>query len=580
MFPQPNSNLYPQFQNIGRNCRDNMEPPEDLEYNYELENYKLENYGITNNPNNFGGYNNNQNNNQNTEQTLQQPVQQPVQQATFDNRINRPNRPMSQSISANRITNSNNSNNSLTNNSTSSSNNLTNPTNILSSKKTSQSFDSANYQALTWRQHTDKNLAVPAIQFSIYKYLSWDIGYTNLLTKSYYKPKSYWEAWINRLNNSQRKFTLNRLVDHKFSAHKNLDERQVQSYYNQQKIDQKLIIQSESNNPATNLTYYGLTHIGDLSNFDSRYFGVDTSSRLGHTVITGNSGFGKSSLMLSIFYQDILQGRGGALITSDNSSCIKILNCIPKAYHSRIVYWRPGSSMDGEDITDFGIDLFDSANPRTSLETVLSIFQSVWQGESTDKISYYLDPILHLIKDNPDFARFSDYRRIIEDDAFRSVLLENCKDTKTIRFWQNLQPKEKTEIQSTLIKLEYINRNQLILNVLENNHNVLRLRDIIENDLILIADLSLLPEGETSSRLVGNLLIKKLTECVSKSFFGVFVDEFWNYNGQDILSRTYTLRQNNLALCYSQQAIIGNTVSESSNQHLQKIRHQNPVQHQ
>jgi hypothetical protein len=419
---------------------------------------------------------------------------------------------------------------------------------------TSQSSSSGNYQPLHWRSDYDKNIAVPAIQFSIRKVLNWDLGGNNLLYKYHSKAKNNWELYINRMNRIQRRVARDRLVDKKFTSSKNFDERSYTKFHREETILQKQIMETELDNPETFLTYYGLTHIGDLSNFDSRFFGLNLLDRLGHTIITGNSGFGKSLLMQDLFIQDVLRGYGSAIISSDHGGCQRILKAIPKEFQNKIVYWQPGNSD-----YEFGVDIFDSPNPRMTLETVLSIFGSIWQGESSDKISYFLEPILILIKDNPGFAKFSDYYRIIEDVGYRNQLLANCQDLKTINFWKNLRENSKTEMMSTLIKLEYINRNQLIKEILENKTKVLKLQKIVNEGLILIADLSLLPEGEASSKLIGNLIVKKLTECSTPRFFGLFVDEFWNYNGQDVLSRTSTLRQNHISLTFSQQSISSNT---------------------
>jgi hypothetical protein len=411
-----------------------------------------------------------------------------------------------------------------------------------------------NQQPLHWRSNYDKNVAIPALQFSIRKVLNWDLGRDNLLYTYTPKPRSYWQVLVNKMSKLQRKHTRDRLVDKKFTSIKNFDERQYAKFHQEQTQVQQEILRSEAGNPQQELTYYGIAHVGDLSNFDSRFFGLSLDDRLGHTVITGNSGFGKSLLMQNIFFQDVLNGRGCAFVSSDNAGCQRVLSSIPEHFRSKIIYWQPGNPD-----FEFGVDIFDSPNPKMVLEIVLSIFGSIWQGESSDKISYFLEPILVLIKDNPTLAKFSDYYRIIDDIDFRNKLLTNCLDTKTITFWNDLKPSAKSEMISTLIKLEYINRNQIIKEVLENKNKVLRLQKIVEKGLILIVDLSLLNHGEASGRLIGNLVIKKICECKSDSFFGLFVDEFWNYSGQDILSKTSNLRQNKISLCYSQQGISCNT---------------------
>jgi hypothetical protein len=314
------------------------------------------------------------------------------------------------------------------------------------------------YQPLNWRQDYDKNIAVPALQFSMPKIYNWELGLENLLYQYHLKPTTPWQKLVNRMNKIQRKLNHQRAIDKNFSTIKNPDQRDIVRFSNEQRLREqsKMAIDSENQNQLS-LNYLGLANYGEsLANFESRFMGLETADRLGHTVITGNSGFGKSCLISNMFYQDILQGYGGVLITSDDRMCNKIINSLPKEFQDRLIYLVPGNPK-----YEFGIDIFDSPKPETALETVISIFSSIWQGEATDKISYFLEPILALIRDNLDSVGLGDYARIINDHKFRVSLLENFKEPKVVNFWNGLKSTDQKEIFSTLIKLEYINRNKV-----------------------------------------------------------------------------------------------------------------------
>jgi hypothetical protein len=367
----------------------------------------------------------------------------------------------------------------------------------------------------------------------------------------------------NSLYRYQHNYEVDRLVAQKFSKSEAVAVDGSEAKFHKKELELKKMKQRLQDTTrfdpnSNNYNYLGLYHYLIAKNGQkemySNFFGLSNEDRLGHVLISGNAGFGKSSLMKNMFLQDVQNSFGGIWISNDRNNTHEILNKIPGYRAEDIIYLKPN------DVNfSFGINLFDGLNQGTIIETVIDIFKNIWQGEQTDKISYFLEPILYLILKNPNSVGFSEYQKIINNFAFRNQLLENCTDRKVLEFWNNYKKSDEADMQSTLIKLESINRNQIIRDVIDNQVREIRISDILNDNKILIVDLSELPDGNVSARFLGNLILKKVSQLCNErnreksKLFSVYVDEFSSYSGEDLFSKVSNLRKNNVSLVYSQQ---------------------------
>jgi hypothetical protein len=370
-------------------------------------------------------------------------------------------------------------------------------------------------------------------------------------------------SFLNNLYKYQHNYEIDRLVAQKFSKSDVVAVDGTEAKFHKKELELKKMKQrlqdtTQFDIESKNYNYLGLYHYLIAKNgakeMYSNFFGLSNEDRLGHVLISGNAGFGKSSLMKNMFLQDTQNSLGGVWISNDRNNTHEILNKIPGYRAKDIIYLKPNDAN-----FSFGIDLFDGANQDTIIETVIDIFKNIWQGEQTDKISYFLEPILYLILKNPDLVGFSEYQKIINNFNFRNQLLENCTDRKVLEFWNNYKKSDEADMQSTLIKLESINRNQIIRDVIDNQVRQARISDILNNNKILVLDLSELPDGNVSARFLGNLILKKVSQLCNErnreksKLFSVYVDEFSSYSGEDLFSKVSNLRKNNVSLVYSQQ---------------------------
>ena len=425
-------------------------------------------------------------------------------------------------------------------------------------------------KSLSFQEFFSRYCNVFGIQNSLPKFLNYDPTPANLLLHSFKLPQNYTNTrqfvsnletinFQNKLYQYQNNIEFDRSLAKKFttSVPVDLDSTIYNQYKNQLKLEkfkqQNADIQVFDEQNI--LTYLGLYHSSKGNQwFDTQtsFFGLNYKERLGHNLISGNSDASKNAVLINMIGQDFVHGSGGVLISSNSELFEIILATMPTFRQEDLLYIKPG---DGD--FSFGVDLFDGKDIDSTMETVLNIFENIWQGEISDKITYYLEPVLHLLLMNQDKSSFSDYVNIIYNPEFRSALLASVTDVKINYFWKNVTKTQMMEIQSTLIKLETINRNRVIREIIENKVKQIKISNIIAQKKILLVDLSNLAEDNVSSRFIGNMIIKKVAQLSSEvkieNIFPVYVDDFWNYSGQDMFAKAGYLRKNKVSLTYTQQ---------------------------
>lgn len=425
-------------------------------------------------------------------------------------------------------------------------------------------------KSLSFQEFFSRYCNVFGIQNSLPKFLNYDPTPANLLLHNFRLPQNYTNTrqfvsiletvnFQNKLYQYQNNIEFERSLAKKFttSVPADLDAIKYNQYKNQLKLEKFKQQSADLNNfdEQNILTYLGLYHTSKTNQwFDTQtsFFGLNYKERLGHNLISGNSDAGKNGILVNLMGQDFVHGSGAVLVSSNSELFEILLATMPTFRQEDVLYIKPG---DPE--FSFGVDLFDGKDIDNTMETVLNIFENIWQGEISDKITYYLEPVLHLLLMNQDKSSFSDYVNIIYNPEFRNALLANVTDIKINYFWKNVTKTQMMEIQSTLIKLETINRNRVIREIIENKVKQIKISNIIASNKILLVDLSNLAEDNVSSRFIGNMIIKKVAQLSGEvkidNIFPVYVDDFWNYSGQDMFAKAGYLRKNKISLTYTQQ---------------------------
>jgi hypothetical protein len=192
---------------------------------------------------------------------------------------------------------------------------------------------------LTFKHLFQRYLATFSLQSRIPAiYSSRDVS-ANLIKNSYTILPQYDIATATKLNfqNSlyryQHNYEVDRLVAQKFSKSEavTIDGNEAKFHKKElelRKMKQRLQDTTQYNPESKNYNYLGLHHYLIAKNgakeMYSNFFGLSNEDRLGHVLISGNAGFGKSSLMKNMFLQDVQNSLGGIWISNDRNNTHEI----------------------------------------------------------------------------------------------------------------------------------------------------------------------------------------------------------------------------------------------------------------
>ena len=158
-------------------------------------------------------------------------------------------------------------------------------------------------------------------------------------------------------------------------------------------------------------------------------------SRARHVYIIGKSGMGKSTFMLSMIRQDILNGRGVGVIDPHADLVRSVLRCIPA---SRV---KDTILFDAETLP-IGLNFFNAktdAEKDLITDDVIVLFKRLtdsW-GERMDMVLRYT---VRTLAELPG-ATFLDIYRMLSDDYFRDGVVRQVRQPPLIQFWRDVYPK-------------------------------------------------------------------------------------------------------------------------------------------
>lgn len=245
---------------------------------------------------------------------------------------------------------------------------------------------------------------------------------------------------------------------------------------------------------------------------DTRTIGMDAEARRRHLYVVGSTGAGKSTLLLNLIHQDMIAGRGLTVIDVHGDLAASVIERVPKnrtndaiifdAAAEHVVPFNPLACPDPNrmdtvvsDVVSAFKKLNDSWGPR--LENLLrcSIFMAV-ERQGT----------------------FMETLRILTDKAYRDMAVLQESDEIVRGFWQyefaSWSAQYRTEaIASVTNKLmPFLTSRQLRAIMSGTSKQSLDLRRVMDEQQILIVNLSRGRLGQDNSTLLGSLLLTAIEQ--------------------------------------------------------------------
>jgi DNA helicase HerA-like ATPase len=260
-----------------------------------------------------------------------------------------------------------------------------------------------------------------------------------------------------------------------------------------------------------------------------------------HVYIVGQTGTGKSTLLLNLIAQDLAAGQGLALLDPHGDLAEAVLLHLPRDRTNDLVYLNPADSERPIGFNPLS-RVPDELKPIVA-DGVVSAFRHVWPESWGPRLDYILTNAVRALLDVPG-ATLLMLPRLLIDEAFRVQLVDQHVGDPVVRaFWLNeyagygdhFRAEAISPIQNKIGKALIEPR---LRNMLAQPTSSITLRRLMDDGAIVICNLAKGRLGEGTSHLLGALLTTTIAQAAmsradvpaaERRVFHLYADEFQSF---------------------------------------------------
>lgn len=268
---------------------------------------------------------------------------------------------------------------------------------------------------------------------------------------------------------------------------------------------------------------------------------LDLEERRRHLYIVGQTGTGKSTLLLNLIRQDLIAGQGLALLDPHGDLAEAVLAHIPRHRTNDLVYLNPA---DAERPIGFNplSQVPDDLKPIVA-DGIVSAFRHVWPDSWGPRLDYVLANAVRALLDVPG-ATLLMLPRLLIDDIFRMQLVErHVRDPVVRAFWVNEYAAYSDSFRIEAIspiqnKIGKVLMEPRLRNMMAQPKSTITLRRLMDEGAIVVCNLSKGRLGESIAHLLGALLTTAFSQAAlsradvdiaRRPVFHLYADEFQSF---------------------------------------------------
>lgn len=304
--------------------------------------------------------------------------------------------------------------------------------------------------------------------------------------------------------------------------------------------------------------------------------GVKKPVRLGitdrqrHMYAVGQTGTGKTTFLENLAFQDMLNGNGFAFVDPHGDVTERLLALVPKERTEDIIYFCPSD-------TDYpmGLNLFEyktSDQKDFLIQEVLNMLYKLYdpqhQGIMGPRYEHLFRNAALTIMADPEGGSFVDIPKLFRDPQFVKQKLKHVKDQNVLEFWQKEMPQSQKSNEFGEVTSWFVSKfgaflsNEMMRNIIGQTKSAFDLRDIMDNNKILLVNLSKGKTGELNSKLLGMIFVMKFQAAAmsraelpedQRKDFALYVDEFQNFSTDSFATILSEARKYHLNLIVANQ---------------------------
>jgi hypothetical protein len=278
------------------------------------------------------------------------------------------------------------------------------------------------------------------------------------------------------------------------------------------------------------------------------YRGVKTEVRLKnedrfrHFYMIGQTGTGKSSTLQVMIRQDLENGKGIAVVDPHGQLIEDIMPFIPRERADDVIYFNPGDLE-----RPIGLNMLEADTPEErdfvamdAMNMMIKLFDEEIFGPRIQ--DYFRNGCLTLME-YKDGGCLTDMVRLFTDDDFMKERTKDLTNPIVRSFWEQQMAKTGAREKQEMIpyfaaKFGQFVTNGMMRNIIGQTRSAFSFVDVMNQNKILLMNLSKGETGDINSKLLGMIVVSKIQVAAlrrqkmkkedRKDFF-LYIDEFQNY---------------------------------------------------
>ena len=300
---------------------------------------------------------------------------------------------------------------------------------------------------------------------------------------------------------------------------------------------------------------------------------IRRADRRRHMYVVGKSGVGKSVLLTNMAVQDIENGEGICVMDPHGDLITDILERIPPERAEDVIVFSPA---DLDRPLALNLLEFDPRYPEQKsfvINEMIGIFDKLYDLKATGgpMFEQYMRNAMLLIMDDPESgSTLMEIPKVLADENFRRLKLSRCKNKPVVDFWHNEAEKAGGEAALANIvpyitsKLTSFISNDMMRPIIGQQHSSFNFRDLMDNQKILLVELSKGVVGEMNAYLLGMIIVGKILMASlsradmpadQRKDFYLYIDEFQNFTTNSVCQILSEARKYGLNLVIAHQYI-------------------------
>ncbi len=289
-------------------------------------------------------------------------------------------------------------------------------------------------------------------------------------------------------------------------------------------------------------------------------FGIKQADRLYHQYIVGQTGTGKSTLLLSMAAQEIRHGRGFCLIDPHGD----LARAVADVAGDKCVYWDaadPACPLGYNPLT-YVSEKYRPLVASGLIDTLKKQWSDAWGARMEHLLRYSLLALL-----SRPGSTLRDIVPLFLQSDFRKEVLATVTDQQVRHFWTVEFPKMnyKTAIDGVAPianKLGAFLAHPVVRMTVCEPERPLRFRQIMDEGQVLIVNLAKGRLGDDVSNILGGLVVSSLAHAAysrqnvaeaERRTYGLFIDEFHSFTTSAFADMLSEMRKHGLALVLANQ---------------------------